>query len=390
MRYFVILISVILLYSCEKIELSEMQSEQFVKLFGTSNEDAGVAIVQLSNEDYVLVANSVTYNKSDIIVVRTDRFGNRLWEKTYGDSLFYSASNMSAASDDEIYIIGSCTNKSSLSNTYILKISGQGEIIFEKKIESDFNNTGKSIATTQDGGAVVIGSTSISHLSSRDSIDVLCFKINKTGAIEWSKNFGGNAYDEGVDLLINDDQSIMVVGNTNSFFQENQNKSNILVMHLNDLGVPIAMTTYGTYDNDYVKSVVKSQSGGYIIVGSTSGRGAGGSDMFIINLEDNIYTKKWEKTFGDLKNDYANDVISDSDYIYIAGYFEDPNTSIRNAVLLITDMEGNIIENNKFGSSGTEQFYALKTTFDKGVVLTGSSGIDKNAMITLVKHTPFK
>ncbi len=68
----------------------------------------------------------------------------------------------------------------------------------------------------------------------------------------------------------------------------------------------------GGTDNDYAKSVVQTNDGGYVIAGYTYSFGAGGDDLFLVKF-DSTGVVEWAKTVGGTGNDKGYSVIQTFD-----------------------------------------------------------------------------
>ena len=77
---------------------------------------------------------------------------------------------------------------------------------------------------------------------------------------------------------------------------------------------------YGGTQNERGYSVKQTSDGGYVIVGSSTSYGAGGSDLWILKV-DGLGEFSWSKTYGGQGNDIGRDITQTSDGGYIiTGY----------------------------------------------------------------------
>ena len=129
--------------------------------------------------------------------------------------------------------------------------------------------------------------------------------------------------------------------------------------------------TFGGHGNDYGNSVQRTSDGGYIIAGSTSSYGAGGSDAWLIKTDSNG-KKEWSKTFGGSASDSANSVQQTPDGGYIiAGYTSSYGAGGGDAWLIKTDSNGNEQWNKTFGGAGNDYGNSVDQTSDGGYTVVG-------------------
>lgn len=128
--------------------------------------------------------------------------------------------------------------------------------------------------------------------------------------------------------------------------------------------------TYGGAANEVGNSIKQTPDGGYIIAGSTGSFGAGQQDVWLLKTDENGDTA-WTKTYGDIADDWAEEVqlTTDGGYILVA------NTEFgadRYYVWLIkTDSLGDTIWTKKYGTSRTQAGHSVRQTSDSGYIITG-------------------
>ena len=125
-------------------------------------------------------------------------------------------------------------------------ISATSQITFQKTFGGTLGDGGSYVQQTSDGGYIIVGQTETFGAGSRDAYLV---KVDAGGAIQWTKTFGGTAFDG-------------------------------------------------------CSSVQQTIEGGYIIAGLASGLGAGGQDVYLVKT-DASGNLLWSKTYGGINDDVA-------------------------------------------------------------------------------------
>ena len=131
-------------------------------------------------------------------------------------------------------------------------------------------------------------------------------------------------------------------------------------------------TIEGNFD-DFARSLDLVTGGGYVIAGYTESFGAGGSDAYLVNLDENG-NYNWSKTYGGTGDDAANAVISTSDGGYIMAGFSQSFSSIGNDIYITkTDAGGTVVWSETHGGSGDEKAYAVVELAGGGYIVAGGT-----------------
>jgi len=379
---------VILLFSsCKKEEFSDIQADFFTKFYGGSGEDGAGELIQTSDDGYIFVGTKDLVNSTDIVVVKTDMYGNPVWEKTYGDSLNNIGNSIKATADGSYIILGTTYIDLNQTDMHLLKIDSKGNVIFENLIGSNYSETGNSVIETSEGEFVLVGTKQNDPDAANSSLDICMVKANAQGDSIWTRIVGGTADETATGIIQNFDGNYVIIGSSESFAEVGQAKSNIFIVETNQNGIPITLMSYGGQENDHGSSVIQLDDGSYILVGTTESFGSGGKDVFVAKTAvGDIRTKEWETTFGGEKNDLGAHIclLKDANYAII-GTTESFGNGDRDMYLVKFDGIGNEIFYRTFGSTGYDQGKYLIQTSDEGIGILGLTGFENNSMICINK-----
>jgi len=136
--------------------------------------------------------------------------------------------------------------------------------------------------------------------------------------VQWSARFGGDGSEFLNDFLETDDGGFLLLGRTESF---GIGGSDLWLMKVTDEGELVWEKTYdGGGDYDWGSSMVRSQEGGFILLGGTYSKGSGDSDLWLLGV-DSSGRVMWDTTFGGPYDEIPSVIkASASGELYIAGY----------------------------------------------------------------------
>ena len=171
------------------------------------DEDRAKAVIS-TNDGYVMAGMTETYGYGDFdsYLVKLDKSGKQLWFKTFGGKDDEIAEDI-IATDDGYIVVGS-TDSFGLNhkNVYIVRTDKEGKKIWERTYGGNFDDEGFAIAKAPDGGYVVAGKTQ----TRRNGTDLYLFKIDEKGKVKWERTYGGKEDDSAYDMVATDDGYLIV------------------------------------------------------------------------------------------------------------------------------------------------------------------------------------
>ena len=120
---------------------------------------------------------------------------------------------------------------------WMIKISTDGTLIWEKTIGGTNFDVARSISKTQDNGFVIAGSSRSADngFVNQGQNDALILKINTEGILEWQKTVGGSEIDFLYDAIQLNNKTIIAVGessSSNGNITTNQGFSDALIIKI--------------------------------------------------------------------------------------------------------------------------------------------------------------
>ncbi len=337
------------------------------KVYGGEKFDSAQFIQCTRDGGYIVlgVTTSFGVGESDFYVLKLDENGNKQWQKTYGGSKEdYPVSIQQTR--DEGWIIAGMTKSFGAGgwDAYIVKLTGNGNKLWEKVFGGKNDDAVVSVRQTVDGGYILAGRTNSFGAGNQD---FYVLRLDKDGNKVWERTYGGSDSDIAYDVLQVQDGAYIVVGATKSF---GVGGMDAYILKIDENGNKLWEKTLGGSDDDLLSKVLQTDEGGYIIIGYTRSSSIGGSDVYIVKLDEHGKSV-WEKVYGGARDDQAWSVQQTKDGGYIvAGWTRSFGPSM-DAYILKLDSNGNRVWERTIGGEKDDLAYSIQQTADGGYIAAG-------------------
>lgn len=157
--------------------------------------------------------------RRDIYLLKTDAFGNKLWDKTFGGSLDDEARSLIEMPDGTLVISGFQSYSGNKENLFVLKTDSEGNTFWLNTYgQLEYRRRGHAIVAIPNGDLVVVGE---SEPTLGEDKDILAIRLNEFGSQIWSNTYSingsfPNSDDAARDMVLNADGDLMIVGGTNA------------------------------------------------------------------------------------------------------------------------------------------------------------------------------
>ncbi len=201
--------------------------------------------------------------------------------------------------------------------------------------------------------------------------------VTISAALTFEKTFGGTQSDFGVSIIQTEDGGFMLLGTTAS---KGLGGFDIWLIKTDEGGDVVWDRTYGGFGDDFGETVIQTQDGGYVLVGDTFSKGAGNADTWLIKI-DNNGNVLWDRTFGgtEIEDVSPQTVIqTDDNGFAIIGNTTSKGAGDLDFWLIKTDWQGNLLWDQTFGGSGEDYARAIVQMDDGGFGLFGQT-VNKGA-----------
>ncbi len=131
------------------------------KTYGGKGSDYGWSLLKAGDGGYLIAGEKEIVSDRGggfaAYLIKVDPDGNKLWEKTYGDKSGSSLYAASQVKDNGCILTGKKESTEGGYDIYVVKTDKNGDPVWEKTIEGTGCNSGYSVLQSKDGGYVVAG-----------------------------------------------------------------------------------------------------------------------------------------------------------------------------------------------------------------------------------------
>ena len=379
---------------------------EWQKCLGGSESDRVSHIRETINGGYI-IAGKVKSNNGDISdnhghddcwIVKLNPIGEIDWQKCYGGSGVDWVYDIQTTSDSGYIFAGygtSTDGDTSMlygeSDGWIVKLNSIGNIEWKKCIGGSKSELFFTIKETSDGGFITAGYTYSNDgdiIGNHGEGDAWIVKLNCSGDIEWQQCIGGSETEHIKDIIQTYDGGYILAAQTESIdgdISGNHGDWDFWVVKLDCNGnIQWQKCLGGTFD-EYIYAMQQTNTGGYIVVGSTSSKNGdisdfkGTTDAWVVNL-DSSGNIEWNKCYGSYGTERFMSVDNTNDGGYIlAGHtisIEDDisgNHGHYDHWVVKINSSGDLQWQKCLGGTISELDGFIQQTMNDGYILAGSS-----------------
>jgi hypothetical protein len=336
----------------------------FKKTYGGASGDAAFSAKQTIDGGYILAGLTTSFGagQNDIYIIKTDSFGDLLWTKTFGSSVYEGASEVQQTTDGGYIIAGG--GEVGL-GAYLIRIDSIGGPLWTKIYSISGATCGaSSVKQTADGGFIFAGVIDSNSGTGVPPYYPFLLKTDFNGNLVWTKIFSDQD-SQPVDVHQTIDGEYILSG---SYYNQLTGHDDFYLIKTDTIGNLVWAKTYGGTGDDICLSSKQTSDGGYILAGVTTSFGWGGVDVYLVKTDANGDTL-WTKTLGTGNYENATCIQQTTDNGYII-----TGNSGSNAYLLKTDTVGNPLWSKLFSTSQDNPRSVGQTT-DGGYMLAGYAEI---------------
>ncbi len=314
-------------------------------IHGGPELDLANGVRQTSDGGSIVAGRRMTNGDVDFLLLRLDREGGVLWERSFGGAGEDLARAAEETADLGFIGVGGIGGRVSLVRTDAL-----GEPLWQR---SHVRGIGYSVMETADGGFIVTG---------HGGGALILLRTDSSGEAEWVRELGGAASDTGASVKELDD-GYVVAGFTASFGPPGG--SNAYMVRTDREGRPLWDVWFGGPGNDWFEGVVVMPDGDLVATGSSDGQ-------FYLARVDSGGDEVWQRWLGGFESN-ALWPLADGGFV-LGGLRVSDRGGENEARVVRTDADGMLVWSRELGRpDGVNWVSAIQQTDDGGFVVAGST-----------------
>lgn len=365
------------------------------KVYGTDLWDGLGDIKPTAEGGYIATGTTYALHGSayslDVLVMKLDADGNIVWQKTYGgNSSDYARSIVQTADGNgtvDGYIIAGSTSSFGAANddAWLIRLDKDGNVLWQKSFGGSGNDEIWQVRQTADGGFIAAGTA---FRNGSLVSDAWVLKLCADGFLQWEYTYGGEL-DDGAYSIIETAGGYVVAGYTKSpgKIVNDYSAPYLWLVGLNSSGELSWNYIYGGPGYEAAISLSPTGDGGFIVAGETTSFGGGDKDVWIIKY-DGSGNRAWEKRYGDSAHDeFPQSIAQTSDGGFIVAATVSLFDSIAASDLWVfkINSNGDVVWQKTYNNTGYDLAFSVTQSPDGGFIVAATTGTAINSDVWVLK-----
>jgi len=196
--------------------------EEWNKTFGGSENEWGQTVLVPRNGGYIIAAKTSSYGAGDVdmYLIKTDSEGHEEWNFTFGGPDEEELTSAELTSDGGVILVGWTTSfGTGGKDLWIVKTDAFGNEVWNQTLGGSICDRGYSVQETSDGGYIVTGRT---NSYGRGGCDLWLVKTDSLGNEIWNETLGELLSEGGRSIQETDPGNYIIAGWTESYGSGNK------------------------------------------------------------------------------------------------------------------------------------------------------------------------
>lgn len=282
---------------------------------GAADENAEAIAVDATGSAYV-TGSTTSFGGYDAFLLKFDSDGNLVWQRTWGGTREDGGDAIAIGPDGDVYVLGTTQNFGSFFgvSAFLVRFTSEGEIVWQRTWQIEGGTVAVDIAVSTDGALFLVGNVDegpflVKFTEGGDLLwdrrffapglqgghtdfflgvaavpdggalavgrwmptfdgQVLLARFTSDGSLLWTREWGGESEEEGIDAVVAADGTAYVVGHTDTFAEGAY--EDIFVLKVLSSGRGTEVRTWGGPNRDRGSGIALAADGDLYVAGSAT------------------------------------------------------------------------------------------------------------------------
>lgn len=332
--------------------------------YGYDSDDIAKHIEQTYDGGFICAGESWDENTSDFWVLRLDADGDTVWNAFYGNSTdFEEAKSVKQTPDGGFIVAGLGRTPGMVYYMFLVRTDENGDTLWTR-INYGYDYTlCYDVEVAADGGFIAVGKSG----EAGNDYDIYIAKFDSDGELVWNQRYGGDDHQETYDIETTLDGNYVITGLTGSCPDYD-----LYLIKLDEDGDSLWGYQWGEDLIERGQSVEVTSDGGYLIAGGKESTITSSLDMYFIKT-DGDGQMVWEKRYGSTGMEEVYSVRETFNGNFVTAGYASPSSRDASVLLMQLNADGDSLWAYEYNESLPEFAYSVVQAYDGSYVIVGGT-----------------
>ena len=341
------------------MKIGALGNVQWSRIYGGDFEENLVHLIPTTDGGFLLIGHTASFGPSVPLLVKIDGSGRVQWSRAYrlpftrsGELVGLVIHRAVVASDGKILLVGETNTGGTSWRPFAAKIAEDGTLLWAKEytqIGPGILFRALDVASTRDGGGLLVGIGSGLLPFLRSSWDVLAFKMDANGNAEWAKGYSRGGWIDWAGAVMRMSDGSFVLSGASEDPNGIDPTAGPWVARVNSTGVVQWTQRYPKFTD--IMPITQTADGNLLLAGVYHVSNTD-SDLLMVRMDPTNGNLLWGRRYGSRSADWLDAVVPLAD-----GGFLLAGASRRSGGLVGQDIY--VVRTDAAGSSGCLEAEAM-------------------------------
>jgi len=216
---------------------------------------------------------------TDLLIIKTDKQGNLIWEKVYGTEKAENGLDGVECSNGDLLVLGMESSKQKGDDILLLRYNSKGDLIWMKRYGGNNNESPKQIILTKDEHILITGTQEILNPTGQMILNGFLMKLDVEGNQLWNKTYATTVPDdrrddqfneegEGANTLMQTLDGGYLIGGYSMTQAKKEIATDGWICKVDANGKELWHQTFGAIGGDDIRQIQEDEAGNLYVTGT--------------------------------------------------------------------------------------------------------------------------